>query len=655
MPVAARRGAARPGPGSRRASRCWSALCARAPEFRPRAGGSGARLSARRARGAGARSRCAGCSRSIRTTIAPGWPTAMCWSISSSTPMRASPSSAHALRIPNGARSRRRPRRSWPMTARQRKRSSGRSCRKTRATWPRCAASRRSRSPPTSPGMPSACCAMRCKQSAHLPLALARARAGAAGARAACTEAEAAARRLLQIEPENPQTWITHGRGGHAPAAARRRRSRPTSGRPRLKPDEEVGCACRSATCRRRSAGAAESEASYKAALAIDPAMGEAYWSLADLKNYTFSDAEIAAMQGCCGDEAADAPMTRSCTSRSARPSSSAHEYPRAFDALRAGQRAAAPRCAVRHRGVRAPQRAHPGVLRPRHSSPHTQAAATRAAPRSSSSACRAPARRSSSRSSPATRASRARWSCRTSSTSCTSSMTLRADRDGYPETLGSAPAGAAHAHSAPLPRGDRAAAHRARALHRQAAQQLQPRRPDPGDPAATRPSSTRAATRWTACFSTFKQHFAEGQTFSYDLEDLGRYYRCYLSLMDHWDAVLPGKVLHVQYEELVRDPEAPDPPPARALRAALRAGLPVLPRRPAARCAPPAPSRCASRSTPPGSAIGGISSASSSRCAPRSAMRWSASTDPRASLPGRRLVERSLTRTLRAKDDPRP
>jgi hypothetical protein len=57
-------------------------------------------------------------------------------------------------------------------------------------------------------------------------------------------------------------------------------------------------------------------------------------------------------------------------------------------------------------------------------------------------------------------------------------------------------------------------------------------------------------------CFSTFKQYFAEGQTFSYSLEDLGRYYRCYLSLMDHWDTVLPGKVLHVQYEEMVREPE---------------------------------------------------------------------------------------------------
>ncbi len=59
------------------------------------------------------------------------------------------------------------------------------------------------------------------------------------------------------------------------------------------------------------------------------------------------------------------------------------------------------------------------------------------------------------------------------------------------------------------------------------------------------------------ACFSTYKQYFAEGQSFGYDLEDLGRYYRCYLSLMDHWNRVLPGKVLHVQYEALVRDPEA--------------------------------------------------------------------------------------------------
>ena len=84
------------------------------------------------------------------------------------------------------------------------------------------------------------------------------------------------------------------------------------------------------------------------------------------------------------------------------------------------------------------------------------------------------------------------------------------------------------------------------------------------------------------ACFSTFKQHFAEGQAFSYDLEDLGRYYRCYLALMDHWDAVLPGKVLHVQYEELVRDPEAQIRRLLEHCGLAFEARLPELPRDPA-------------------------------------------------------------------------
>lgn len=58
------------------------------------------------------------------------------------------------------------------------------------------------------------------------------------------------------------------------------------------------------------------------------------------------------------------------------------------------------------------------------------------------------------------------------------------------------------------------------------------------------------------ACLSAYKQHFAEGQSFSYDLEDLGRYYRCYLALMEHWDRALPGRVLRVAYEALVMDPE---------------------------------------------------------------------------------------------------
>jgi tetratricopeptide (TPR) repeat protein len=57
-------------------------------------------------------------------------------------------------------------------------------------------------------------------------------------------------------------------------------------------------------------------------------------------------------------------------------------------------------------------------------------------------------------------------------------------------------------------------------------------------------------------CFSNFKQLFASGQEFTYSLEDIAHYYRSYVRLMAHWDAVLPGKVLRVQHEALVADLE---------------------------------------------------------------------------------------------------
>lgn len=58
------------------------------------------------------------------------------------------------------------------------------------------------------------------------------------------------------------------------------------------------------------------------------------------------------------------------------------------------------------------------------------------------------------------------------------------------------------------------------------------------------------------SCLGCFKQHFAKGQTFTYDLFELGEFYLEYQQMMDHWDTVLPGKVLHVQYEEVVADLE---------------------------------------------------------------------------------------------------
>ena len=57
-------------------------------------------------------------------------------------------------------------------------------------------------------------------------------------------------------------------------------------------------------------------------------------------------------------------------------------------------------------------------------------------------------------------------------------------------------------------------------------------------------------------CFSNLKQLFAKGQEFTYSIEDIARYYRTYLDLMRHWDAVLPGWVLRVHHEDVVDDLE---------------------------------------------------------------------------------------------------
>jgi predicted Zn-dependent protease len=59
-----------------------------------------------------------------------------------------------------------------------------------------------------------------------------------------------------------------------------------------------------------------------------------------------------------------------------------------------------------------------------------------------------------------------------------------------------------------------------------------------------------------SCCFSNLKQLFAQGQEFTYSVEDIARYYRTYLELMEHWDRVLPGRVLRVHHEDVVGDLE---------------------------------------------------------------------------------------------------
>jgi len=99
-------------------------------------------------------------------------------------------------------------------------------------------------------------------------------------------------------------------------------------------------------------------------------------------------------------------------------------------------------------------------------------------------------------------------------------------------------------------------------------------------------------------CFSGFKQLFAEGQEFTYGLDEIGRYYRGYVDLMDHWDEVLPAYLI-IAGSRLSR--------PASIFT------------RPGVKCAPPALNRCASRSTPKGLRPGARSSPGLIRLKPHS------------------------------------
>jgi hypothetical protein len=59
------------------------------------------------------------------------------------------------------------------------------------------------------------------------------------------------------------------------------------------------------------------------------------------------------------------------------------------------------------------------------------------------------------------------------------------------------------------------------------------------------------------ACgLSNFRQHYAMGQEFSYDLTDIGSFYADYVRMMAHFDRIAPGRVIRVIHEELTADPE---------------------------------------------------------------------------------------------------
>ena len=56
-------------------------------------------------------------------------------------------------------------------------------------------------------------------------------------------------------------------------------------------------------------------------------------------------------------------------------------------------------------------------------------------------------------------------------------------------------------------------------------------------------------------CFSCFKQYFAKGQHFTYDLDDIARYYKDYVRLMDYWKKLFPEEIFTINYEQVIDNP----------------------------------------------------------------------------------------------------
>jgi tetratricopeptide (TPR) repeat protein len=389
------------------------------------------------------------------------------------------------------------------------------------------------------------------KQSAHHPL-IWRGLGQVFMAQGRLSEAEAAVRHLLKMEPENPQSWITI-----AAVATRLLRQEEALAAyqqaARLKP-EEVQLQMSIGHVQKTLGRRAQSEAAYKAALLMDPACAEAYWSLADLKNYSFSDAEIAAMERLLADGATRRAAAAQLQFALGKACEQRRQYAEAFSHYQRGnaqrrldapfdighfERRAQRICAffneqffASHAGSGNPDAAPIFIVGlPRSGSTlveqilasHTRVEGTMELPNII--------------------------------TITHQFDDMVASRDGYPETVGTAPVGVFATLGSRYLEETRAL----RTGRAHFTDKLPNNFSHIGLIHAMLPNATIIDARrhpMDSCFSAYKQHFADGQSFSYDLEDLGRYYRAYLALMDHWDAVLPGKVLHFGYEDLVADPE---------------------------------------------------------------------------------------------------
>jgi predicted Zn-dependent protease len=389
------------------------------------------------------------------------------------------------------------------------------------------------------------------KQSAHLPLTW-RGLCQALVDLGRLPEAEAAIRRLLKIEAENPKNWVLLGtvcsrlmRQSDALVAFREAA--------RLNPNEvrlplSIGHLYKTLGQRR------ECEQAYKACLDLDPSFAEAYWSLADLKNYVFSDTEIAAMHGLVKGDGGDDTDQAQLHFALGRAFEHKKNYAAAFAHYSTGN--ARRRKTVpfdiqlfedKTQRVRKCFDAEFFAERTNAGYDDPAPIFIVGLPRSGSTLVEQILASHSS----------VEGTFELPNVLAIVRQFDHADpeHDAYPENVRAVPleqfAGLGRryiAETKPIRSG------RAHFIDK-----MPNNFSHVGLIHAMLPRAIVVDVRrhpMDACFSTYKQYFAEGQSFSYDLEILGRYYRCYLSLMDHWDENLPGRVLHLRYEELVHDPE---------------------------------------------------------------------------------------------------
>jgi tetratricopeptide (TPR) repeat protein len=390
------------------------------------------------------------------------------------------------------------------------------------------------------------------KQSAHLPLAW-RGLCQALSDLGRLPQAEAAVRHILKIEPENPQNWVTLGnlytRMMRQPEAllAFEEAARLNPGEVRLR--LSIGHLHKTLGHRR------ECEEAYKACLASDPNLCEIYWSLADLKTYVFNDAEIAAMRALVKGEGGDDTDQAHLHFALGRAFEHRKSYVAAFEHYATGNRRRRKTIAFdirvfENKSRRVRECFDAVFFADRAGAGHADSAPIFIVglPRSGSTLVEQILASHSS--------VEGTFELPNVLTMVREFDHANPERDAYPESV----------RAVPLPQfamlGRRYIEETAsiRSGRPHFIDKMPNNFSHVGLIHAMLPNATIIDVRrhpMDSCFSTYKQHFAEGQSFSYDLDDLGRYYRCYLSLMDHWDSVLPGKVLHLQYEHLVRDPES--------------------------------------------------------------------------------------------------